>query len=151
MKTVAVTNRYCYDDAVINYNRREPSAEDLIRRTVFNHLYDGCSFDEYVTKIHTYKRIGKDTYCLWEELMTLEALVDLFIMIKNETVCSSLERFNEILEEYNLDKMEEMLRCKYGKGNLINELVDLLALRMPLTGISYMRIDDDSCQIFKVY
>jgi hypothetical protein len=151
MMTVAVARRYCNDDAVINYNRREPSIEDKTRRQVFNYLYEGCDYDEFVAKIHSYKRIGKDTYCLWEELMTLEALVDLFIIIKNETVCSSLEAFDEILETYNLDKIEEKLRCKYGKGNLVNELVDLLALRTPLTGISYMSINDDTCQVFKIY
>ena len=152
MKIVAALNkRYCHDDAVINYNRREPLNEDKIRRQIFNYLYEGCSYNDFINKIHTYKKIGKDTYCLWEELITLEALVDLFIIIKNETTCNSLENFDKILETYGLDKIEETLRCKYGKGNLINELIDLLALRTPLIGISYMRINDDSCQIFKIY
>ena len=148
---MGVAKRYCYDDAVINYNKREPIFEDLVRRKIFNYIYDGSNYSDIIKKIHSYKRMGKDTYCLWEELTTLNALVDLFLIIKTEVVCSNLETFNEVLDTYKLDCIEESLRCKFGKGGLVNELIDLLALRTPLRGISYMGINNNECLIFKVH
>lgn len=150
---MVVNKLYCYDDALINYNLRFETDEDRIRRRVFDYIYTRTGLASMVDKTYNYKRIGKETDCFYEEILYLTALGDLFVSIKMLTECSNKETFDEILEEYKLDCIECVLRCRYQKGYLVNELIELLALRVPLIGISYMTIqgpnDEPDCVPFE--
>ena len=135
----------------------------LINRTTQEYLWQDTNtktIDEYLDpiykeiyeKINTYRRIGKDNTCLYEEINYLQALTVWFIELKSELgTCASLEDFDDIAEnEYKINCIRDTLNCLYGRGKILDDLIDILSLRTPLIGIDYMAIDDDSCQVFKV-
>lgn len=138
---MAVTNnRYCIDDAVINYNYRELTQADVVRQTLNTYIFNNLGFKALIQKIYDYKKIGKSTVCLHEEIAYIQAVIDLFEIIKSEAVCSTDDNFEELEETYKLDCIRDNLACRYGEGNLINDLVDLLGLSGAYNGIGYMTI-----------
>ena len=148
---MAVTKRYCIDDAVVNYNYREGLFEDSIRIKTFNKVFESIDTKGILCKIIDLKKVGKDTSCDTEFLFYLKMLADYFEVIKEETTCGSLKGFDELKTEYKLDCIKNILTCNYGLGNLVDELIDLLALRTPYNGISYMTINLDDCELFTVH
>lgn len=137
---MAVTRRYCIEDAAINYNYRELLVGDVVRQTVHNYLYVKGNFVALVDKIHTYKRLGKDAQCLHEQIAYLQAVGELFMIAKSEMTCTTEDTYDEFVEEFKLDCIRENLSCRYGLGDMIEELIDLLGLVSPNTGIGYMTI-----------
>jgi hypothetical protein len=149
---VAVTKRYCIDDAVVNYKPEEFKSEDLNRVNIYNAVFgEEFPLKELLGKIRTYRKIGKDADCDIEYLFYLQMLVEYFQIIKEETNCASVKGFDELAEEYKLACIENILTCNYGLGNLIGDLVELLGLRTPYNGIGYMTISLDDCKPFIVY
>lgn len=144
---MAVLNkRYCVDDAVINYNYREPLAEDGIRRGIFDYLYNNTSLAANVDKMYKYKRIGRDSLCVAEDMSYLQAVAALFEIIKAESGCTTEDEFDEVEEEFKLDCIRDNLTCRFGKGELVNELIALLGIRSPNIGISYMTIQSPTAE-----
>lgn len=150
---MAAVKRYCVDDAAVNYNYRELLVGDVVRHNSFDYLFTKGSFKALVDKIYNYKRIGKDVTCLTEELSYLQAVVDLFEIIKEEAVCTTEDTLDDLKEDYKLDCIRDNLTCRYGLGDMIEELLELLGLVTPNIGISYMTIqgptDDPDCSPFQ--
>ena len=150
MMIVAVNKRYCIDDALVNYNIREGVSEDAVRRAIYNYLLDNTDIKANITKINTYRDIGKDSTCLVMENLYLQAIADYFLMLWQEKVCGSTD-FDETMEsEYKLCCVRDNLICLFGEGDIINELIDMLGLRTPLIGISYMTVGVPDCSPFEV-
>jgi len=148
---VAVTKRYCIDDAVVNYKPAELLYVDGIRNQVYNAIFDGIDLKAIICKMRDLRRIGKDTSCEVDTLFYLQMLSEYMQIVKEETTCGSATEFDELKTEYKLDCIRNILTCSYGLGNLMDELIELLALRTPYNGISYMTISLDTCELFKVY
>ena len=153
MIVVVAVKRYCIEDAAVNYNYRELLPADTVRTRVFNHIYEAAGYAVIVNDIHTYKRIGKNSKCLDEKLVYLQAVGKLFEIIKSEAVCSTENTFDEIAEKYKLDCIRENLACRYGLGNIVDELIDLLGLNGANNGIGFMTIqgpeDEPDCSPFQ--
>ena len=143
---MAVANkRYCIDDSVINYTDTPLLWSDAPRHAMYNYILANTGIKALVDKIYTYKRIGKDTICLHEEIAFLQGIAALFLIIKEEeSGCSSVNRFETIKEDYKLDCIREALACRYGKGGLIEELVEELGLNSANNGIGYMTIQSST-------
>jgi hypothetical protein len=138
---VAVVNkRYCVEDAVINYGYVELQQQDVVRHTSSNYIFNAGGFKALVDKIHNYRRLGKDTQCLHEQLAYLQAVVDLFEIAKEEAACTTDDDYDDFKEDYKIDCIRDNLTCRYGLGNIVEELLDLLGIISPNIGISYMTI-----------
>lgn len=148
---VAVVRRYCIEDAVINYNLREPLFEDNTRNVAFDKVYEDIDLKKELCKINDFKKIGKDISCDVEKLFYLAMLAEYFEIIKETTVCGSDTTFEAINTEYKLDCIRDTLTCNYGLGNLVDELITLLDIRPPYGGIGYMTISLDDCEAFIIY
>jgi hypothetical protein len=149
-RIVAVTKRYCIDDAPVNYNRREGLTEDSARRAIFSYLVENTNLTSNIDKIANYRRIGKDVTCLVAENLYIHAIGDYFLMMWQEKVCGS-EDFDTIMEEeYKLCCVRDNLKCLFGEGDIVNDLIDLLGLRVPFIGISYMTVGEPDCSPFEV-
>ena len=150
---MAVIKRYCIDDAVINYTVQEPVQKDTVRTSVYNKVFDEVDLSTIIDKIQTLRKIGKpkESLCDLESLFYLQMVAEYFNIIKEETKCGSTKGFEDLKEEYKLDCIRNILTCNYGLGNLVDELIELLALRTPYNGISYMTISLDTCELFTVY
>ena len=149
---MAVTKRYCIDDAVINYSIVEQTTNDINRTKIYNAIFDSYPLQELLCKIRDYKKIGKDASCDIETLFYLQMLGEYFQIIKEETVaCVSTADYDELAKEYKFDCITNILTCNYGLGNLVGELVELLGLRTPYNGIGYMTISLQTCNPFIVY
>lgn len=148
---MAVAKRYCVEDAVINNTVNTPLYVDTVRTNVYNAVFSSSEVSAAVTKILNLKKIGKDTSCDIEKLFYLQMLAEYFQIIKEDTVCGSATEFEDLKTNYKLDCIRNILTCRYGLGNIIEELVELLGLRTPYNGIGYMTISLDTCELFTVY
>ena len=139
----------CAPDLLVNRTVQEYLWEDVNNKIIdeyFNDIYKSI-----FSKISQWRKIGKDTKCLYEEISYLQAVSVWFIVLKSNLAdCASLEDFDTKAEEMMIDCVKETLRCKYNRERVIDDLIGILGLRTPLIGIDYMAIDDDSCQVFKV-
>jgi hypothetical protein len=123
--------------------------EDDVRRNI-DAIFEQ-TFQDLYAKIQNARKIGRETECYYEEIAYLQALNIYFIELKDQLFnCSSLAAFDAVTEDYQFDCIRETLNCKFGRGKLMDELVELLGLKTPLLGIDYMAIDDDSCFVFKI-
>lgn len=150
---MAVVKRYCVEDAPVNYNYRELLASDVVRNTSYKYLYSKAKFKAVIDKLLNYKRIGKDAKCVYEEIAYLQAVVDLFEIMKQESGCTTEDTFEEFKEEYKLDCIRDNLTCRYGLGDMVEELLEVLGLVTPNIGIGYMTIQapdaDPDCSPFQ--
>lgn len=151
MEITVVAKRYCIQDAVVPYTVEQGLSTDALSDDVANTIFAGIPVKDIICKIRDYRRIGKDASCEVEKLFYLQMLAEYMLVVKEETICSSNKGFDDLSEEYKLDCIRDILTCNYGLGNLMEDLVELLGLRTPYNGISYMTINLDICQAFKVY
>lgn len=137
---MVVNKRHCIDDAVINYNYIELLPQDHLRFKVDNYIYSKVEINKIVNTVHNYKRIGKNAKCIYEKIVYIQALAELFRIIKEQQVCSTEDNYSDIAEEYKFECIRENLACRYGLGGMIEELTDLLGLQGAKIGIGYMTI-----------
>lgn len=144
-----VAKRYCIQDAVIEYTIAEPAQKDLVRGDIYNTIFgDDVSLLETLCKIRDYRKIGKDASCEIDRLFYLQMVAEYMQIVKESAYCANGKSFDELYEEFKLDCIRDILTCNYGLGNLMEDLVELLGLRTPYNGISYMVINADICNPF---
>jgi hypothetical protein len=146
-----VAKRYCIQDAVVPYTVEEGLSTDALSDDVANTIFAGIPVKDIICKIRDYRRIGKDASCEIEKLFYLQMLAEYMLVVKEEARCGSDKGFDDLSEEFKLDCIRDILTCNYGLGDLMNDLVELLGLRTPYNGISYMVINADLCNPFIIY
>lgn len=143
-------DRLCVQDTLVDNTGYGGNFLDANRDLMFNYFYDNGLIPDLLSKIHLYRKIGKDVTCLIKELSSYNALIELFVFILEDQVCFGLDGFDELLEEYKFCCIREYLKCQYGTGNVVDELVDMLRIRFGATGIGFMTISDPMCTPFKI-
>jgi hypothetical protein len=116
-RIVAVTKRYCIDDAVVNYNIREGLTQDSVRRAIFSYLIANSDLTANIVKIANYKRIGKDVTCLINENLFIQSLGDYFLMMWEEKVCGSTDFDDTMENDYKLCCVRDNAVCLFGDGD----------------------------------
>ena len=147
---MAVTKRYCIDDAVVNYKPAELLNIDNVRTTVYNHIFDGIDLKQMVCKMRDLRKIGKDADCEIDTLFYLQMLAEYFVIINEELSCGNATTYEDLVTDYKLECIRNILTCSYGLGNLIEDLTTLLGLNLPTEGIGYMTVSLDECEPFIV-
>ncbi len=111
-------------------------------------------YKELFKKADIYRKLGKDNACFFEEISFLQGVVEWMILLKERTgLCADLAEFEEVYEEFKVKCVKDELTCRFNSfaGQFIDKFIDILGIRVPLTGVSYMAIDDDECQVFIVH
>lgn len=143
-------NRLCVQDTLIDNTGYGGNFLDANRDLIFNFFYDNELIPDLIEKIHLYRRIGRDVTCLVRELTSYNSLIELFVFILEDQTCFGFEKFDEIVEEFKFDCIREFLKCNYGTGHVIDELIDLLKIRFGGNGIDFMTIDGPICTPFEI-
>jgi hypothetical protein len=143
-------DRLCTQDLLIDNSGYAGSFLDANRTLIFNFLYDEGYIPDLTLKIKRYRRIGKDPKCLILELATYNAIIELFVCILEDQTCFGIENFDDIVEEFKLECIREHLKCEYGTGEIIDNLIELLRIRFGGDGIGFMTIDGPDCTPFEI-
>ena len=143
-------DRLCVQDLLIDNTGYSGSFLDANRVLIFNYFYDNGLIPNLLGLIHTYRKIGKDPECHIHELLTYNAIIELFVLMVENVECFDETIFNDVVEEYKLECIREHLKCSYGTGHVIDDLIDLLRIRFGGDGIDYMTVDGPLCQPFKI-
>jgi hypothetical protein len=143
-------DRLCVQDLLIDNTGYGGTFLDANRTLIFNYFYDSELIPTLIKTIHTYRRIGKSVDCLVQELATYNALIELFVFILEDATCFGLEKFDEISEEFKFECIREHLKCEYGTGNVIDDLIDILRIRFGGDGIDFMTIEGEICTTFEI-
>jgi hypothetical protein len=143
-------DRLCVQDLLIDNTGYGGTFLDANRELIFNFFYDSGIIPNLVKKIDTYRKIGKDPMCFIYELNTYNALIELSVLILEDQVCFDIEGFDELAEEYKFDCIREHLKCEFGTGHILDDLIDLLRLRFGADGIGFMTVDGENCTPFEI-
>lgn len=143
-------DRLCVQDLLIDNTGYGGNFLDANRDLIFNYFYDTGFIPNLLGLITTYRKIGKDPICHIQELATYNAIIELFIVILEEQTCFGIEKFDDIVEEFKFDCIRENLKCQYGTGHIIDDLIDILKIRFGGDGIDFMTIDGPLCTPFEI-
>ena len=141
----------CVRDLVVDNTGYVGTFIDANRGLVYDYFIDTGLIPDLIAKIKTHTTIGKPIECYIEELTMYNALIETFLFLIEKQTCLGIADFNDLVEEFKLECTRAYLKCNFGTGHVIDDLVEIIRKRFEAIGIGFMTISGDDCTPFKIY
>jgi len=141
----------CVKDLVINNTGYIGIFLDVNRELIYNYFQDTGLIPNLITKIKTHTAIGKPIQCYIEELTMYNGLIETFVFLIEQQSCMTIPDFNELIEEFKLECTRAYLKCNFGTGHVIDDLINIIRERFEAIGIGFMTVDAQDCTPFIIY
>ena len=141
----------CVKDLVIDNTGYVGTFLDANRDLIYDYFQDTGLVPNLIAKIKTNSSIGKPIECYVEELTMYNSLIETFILLIEQQTCLGVANFNDLVEELSLECARTYLKCNFGTGHVIDDLIEIIKKRFEAIGIGFMTISGDDCTPFKIY